>query len=1147
MDEIKMSKLLTQLLEDAKHVDGKEDAPLTAERFFVAAINMISRPSHLGGEEINFVARKLKVLVKDMEAAKAYLLKYLSEERSMAFLEPVYMKKKLQEASLEAESKNWELDTVTLLSCIAKEPSDALRPILTEEPPEKKDRTERRVDQASRRALREQIRRMYERMEAEDEETPEEAPRQEIPDAERFSAAKGEIDNLVREVKVLRKQLLDVVYGQDNAVNVFVTGYFQSSMLSMLDRSRKRPRATFLFAGPPGVGKTFLAESAAEALNLPFRRFDMSEYADKEANIEFCGSDKVYKNGKEGNVTGFVDRNPRCVLLFDEIEKAHSVAIHLFLQMLDAGRLRDNFTDKEVSFKDAIIILTTNAGKQLYEEWEGGDLSTVSRKVVIKALEKDVDPKTRVPFFPSAICSRFASGNVVMFNQVGAHNLRHIAKMEVQRHGKNLERETGIQMEMDDRVYTALLFAEGGAADARTVRGRAETFFNDELYELFRLVASRKVSTGIAELEKIRVSVDLAGADSGVARFFDPGEKTQVLVLAAPETVEQCRRMLPGMEILGAQTAQDAVETLRNKNLDFAMLDMQFGVAEGELGKLNIEDAASPARDFFKFLRERKNGLPVYVLERQATLTSEEQTSFMRQGVRGVLCLENESFAQQAEQLAVGLYQQASMLRLAREKKLVSFETAQSITEDGKSAQISLFDFKLEVALESEDAKNVLPAVSTPNVRFDDVIGAEDAKAELKYFVEYLKDPKKYIGTGVKAPKGVLLYGPPGTGKTMLAKAMASEAGVTFIAAEGNEFLKKYIGEGSDRVHELFNTARKYAPAVLFIDEIDAIAKERRGESHGAEATLTAFLTEMDGFVSDPTAPVFVLAATNFDVEPGSPKSLDAALMRRFDRRVYIDLPDKQDRIRFLKMKMERNPALEISPEALENIAIRATGMSLAALDSAVELALRSAIRAGSTKVTDAILEEAFETFNSGEVKKWDASQLERVARHEAGHALLYWLAGDTPSYMTVVARGNHGGYMQHAEKEGKNLYTRDEILSLIRTSLGGRAAELVYYGDREGISTGAAGDLASATARAQQLVCSFGMDEEFGLAVVNNPNGELSMELRRTVNRILKEQMAEAVEQISKNKSKIDALVEVLMVKNHLNGEQIGEILENN
>jgi len=373
---------------------------------------------------------------------------------------------------------------------------------------------------------------------------------------------------------------------------------------------------------------------------------------------------------------------------------------------------------------------------------------------------------------------------------------------------------------------------------------------------------------------------------------------------------------------------------------------------------------------------------------------------------------------------------------------------------------------------------------------------------------------------------------------------MACEAGVAFIAAEGNQFLKQHVGEGAAHVHELFRTARKYAPAILFIDEIDAIGKERSGMAGTGEDVLTAFLAEMDGFASDPTKPVFVLAATNFEVEAGSRKSLDPALMRRFDRRLYIDLPRKADRIRFLQLKREKNAALDISNGQIENIALRATGMSLADLDSVVELALRSAIREGSTKVTDSILEEAFETFNGGEEKKWDASLLERVAYHEAGHALLYWLAGETPAYLTIVARGNHGGYMQRTEQEGKALYTKEELLALIRTAMGGRAAEILRYGEKDGISTGAGSDLAAATQRAKRLVCYLGMDEEFGLAVMDPEEESMTREVRTAVNRVLRQQMDEALRLLRENQNKLEALVAMLLAKNQLNRREIEKVL---
>lgn len=959
------------------------------------------------------------------------------------------------------------------------------------------------------------------------------------------------IDELTARIKGYQNYLLETVLGQENAVNTFVTGYFQSELMTKTDSGRQRPKATYLFAGPPGVGKTFLAEKIAEVLKLPYARFDMSEYADKEANMEFCGSDKVYKNGKAGNVTSFVSNNPKCVLLFDEIEKAHSVVIHLFLQLLDAGRLRDNYTDEEVPFKDAVVIFTTNAGHKLYEDSDSLNLSGISRKVIIKALETDVNPQTNAPFFPAAICSRFASGNVVMFNHIEAHTLRNIARREVLRHAANIEQKLKVNSHFDERLFTALLFSEGGASDARTIRGRAESFYNDELFELFRLIGKENSGTTAANIEKIKFTVELPDDDPDVVALFENSSKPEVLFFAGDSVADSV--VSDKFTVIKASDVPTAAELFKSHSFSFVVCDITCGAVNDINKCLNVGDFKSRGRDFIRYVTKRYEDLPIYIIQQKdAPYSPEENITFFKEGIRGIVTFDANdanSIVNDIADICDSLHQQHSMLTLARANRLVEFDTAQIIHDGGKTAEIKIFDMRLAVAVDAEDGKNILSNISKPDVKFDQVIGATDAKEELRYFVEYLKNPEKFKATGVKAPRGVLLYGPPGTGKTMLAKAMASESDVTFITAEGNQFVKSYIGAGSQEVHDLFKTARKYAPSIIFVDEIDAIAKERRGASgnDNNEAALTAFLTEMDGFKTNSSKPVFVLAATNFNVESGTDRSLDAALMRRFDRRVFIDLPDKAGRIQYLKMKFAANPAYQLTDEYIDNIALRSTGMSLASLESVLEMALRSSIRKGTFVVDDSVFEDAFETFTHGESKKWSADSLERVARHEAGHAFMYWYNGNVPSYMTIVARGNHGGYMRHNEDEDKNIYTKEEYLALIRTSLGGRAAEMVYYGNEDGISTGPSGDLSNATSRAVNMICSCGMDEEFGLAVVSEHsayNGELSVEVRNIVNRILDAELKNAIKLISENRAKIDALVNVLMEKNHLNGPEIDEIL---
>ncbi len=1147
MTNVKNSELLNEIIEFSKNI-GKAQT-VTAEKFLVALLCGVSKEKTFSGSEfVATVTEKLKSLNITAEQLKSKLLEYI-EGGNGSFYDGLYMQKMIFEAKDAVEKEGGEsLMPSVLFNKIIDNPSDAIKAAIGEN---KENVDAQTVQNIVDEILPSDETKDDEEMLAEIRESASKIKAmldlgKELHVQEEKPSVKEEISKLVDKVKTLQSELLDTVYGQDNAVNVFTTGYFQAELLSMTDIDRKKPRATYLFAGPPGVGKTFLAEVAAEKLSLPFMRFDMSEYADKEANLEFCGSDKVYKNAKSGNVTGFVSEHPKCILLFDEVEKAHLCVIHLFLQMLDAGRLRDNYTDEEVSFKDAIIIFTTNAGKQLYESESDGDFSSLSRKVVLKALRNDINPLSGSSYFPAALCSRFASGNVIMFNHIMAHDLRHIAKKEILRSASNFSKNAGVSVDIDEKVYTALLFSEGGNADARMIKSRAESFFNGEIYELLRLVASDKVQTSISDLTKIEFVTEIDESSEAYNLFFGE-EKLTALVFGSDKTVRNCKKVCKDVEIISAKTVDEAKNIISHKDICVILIDLSYG-KRGSVKYLNIEDQESVSADMFDYLTKLGQSLPVYVLETSAySLTEEEKMSLFKEGARDVVRLDDK-IGNALKQICVNVYQQQNMNLLAKTNKVVSFTTAQTVSKNGKKATIKLIDFDMAAAVDAEDSCGFVTKNNKPDVDFDDIIGAQDAKSELKYFAEYLRSPKKFAAAGVKMPKGALLYGPPGTGKTMLAKALAAQSGVTFIYTEGNKFLKKYVGEGPEKVHDLFRSARKYAPTIVFIDEIDAIAKERHGDERVAagEETLTALLAEMDGFNVDSTKPVFVLAATNFDVAPGSPRSLDQALVRRFDRRIYVDLPTDEERKQFMLRKCAKNAMFDISEQDIDNLAVRTVGMSLSDLDSIFEFALRQALRAELNKVKADILDEAFETYVNGEKKNWSEAEVERVARHEAGHAFLCWQSGETPSYLTIVARSDHGGYMQHDSTEKKTIYTKDELLSRIRVALGGRAAEIVCYGECGGVSTGASGDLVSATAIAERIVCSYGMVDECGLAV-SDPrtlrSGDVAKEVRKAVNKLLSEQMAQAIEKIRANKDMLDVLSNELMQKSHLSANEISEL----
>ena len=955
------------------------------------------------------------------------------------------------------------------------------------------------------------------------------------------SEERAGIVDLVRSANALKAKLKENVFGQDRAVDTLVNGYFQACLARATGATDKKPFGVILFAGPPGVGKTFLAEQTAEALALPYMRFDMSEYCNSDGSIEFCGSDSVFARSKPGNVTGFVAKNPRCILLFDEVEKAHISVIHLFLQLLDAGRLRDNNTDKEVSFREAFIIFTTNAGRALYDNPSVKDPGAAAAKSIIKAIGDDVNPETGGKLFPAALCSRFAGGNVVMFNRLVSETLMKITNTELNRHADKFNVRFGLSFDMDDEVATAILFGEGGRADARSVKGKASGFFSSEIYELFRLLPSD--NEGDADkIRQIKCKIQLPD-DAEVRSLFVKSDGYKVLVFADKDVGEIEHE--DSVTLFRTSDIGEAKEYLDKNDVDVFLCDITCGARKDLDAVLDIDDIDSAGREMLGYAAVFSD-MPVYLIETcKREITAEEETSFAKLGIAGKMTVkDNANAAEFLKSVCENGYRQRNITKLARANKVLRYKSSQKIAGEGEQACIELYDLELATAVDADDAKHVLSGASIPDVSFDDVIGCEDAKEELSYFVKYIKEPRKYAAKGARLPKGVLLYGPPGTGKTLLAKAMAGECGATFVRAEGNQFLNKYVGAGAESLHSIFLTARKYAPSILFIDEIDSIGRERGERDYHADV-LTALLTEMDGFNTDPSKPVFVLAATNFNIDPSLGASLDPALLRRFDRRILIDLPEKADRLKYLNMLIERNPLIKVSDETRENLALRSAGMSLADIESWVGLALRNALKQEELIVDDAVLEEAFELYDNGEEKKWNEATLERVARHEAGHAAVCYYCGNKPSYVTIVARGNHGGYVQHGE-EDKGIFTRREILDLIRISLAGRAAERVYYGDEEGLSTGASSDLANATQKARKLLCDFGMDPEFGLGVADffDESGALGTEIRTRVNKILADEESKAEKCIRDNLAKVDELVEALMDKGHLKGNEIEEIL---
>ena len=475
---------------------------------------------------------------------------------------------------------------------------------------------------------------------------------------------------------------------------------------------------------------------------------------------------------------------------------------------------------------------------------------------------------------------------------------------------------------------------------------------------------------------------------------------------------------------------------------------------------------------------------------------------------------------------------------------LVLFIT--KMTKGGGGGQI----FNMGKSKTKENGENI------SNVTFDDVAGIDEAKQELKEVVDFLKEPEKFKKIGAKIPKGVLLLGEPGTGKTLLAKAVAGEAKVPFFSMSGSEFVEMFVGVGASRVRDLFNKARKNAPCIVFIDEIDAVGRKRGSGQGGGnderEQTLNQLLVEMDGFGTDET--IIVLAATNrADV-------LDRALKRpgRFDRQVYVDMPDLKGREEILKVHAKNK---KFAPDVDFNIIAKKTaGMAGADLANILNEGAILAARAGRTEITMADLEEASEKVEMGPEKRSKViADIDKkiTAYHEAGHAVVnHILGGETKVHkITMIPRGPAGGYTMPLPAEERMYRSKKYFLNEMAEFYGGRAAEEIIFG-KDQITTGASSDIKRASAIARFMVTQIGMTEKFGPILLDGTQDgdmfqrkyyseETGKEIDDEVRRLLNEAYQKAIDILNTHRNKLEAVTKVLLEKETIMGPEFEAIME--
>ena len=811
----------------------------------------------------------------------------------------------------------------------------------------------------------------------------------------------------IEDIAGISGRLYDVlsekIKGQDMAIQKLVKGYVNSRLTGQ--NQNGKPAASYLFAGPPGVGKTYLASLFAEVQSMPFKRLDMSEYANYHDSDGLVGFEPTYREARPGVLTPFIMENPASVLLIDEIEKAHSTVKMLFLQVLEGARLYDKYYEKEVSFENVIIIFTTNCGKSLYQDNEEVNLSALAEGEVLEALKED-------EAFPNELCSRFASGNIIMFNHLQQEHLCSIIRSKIDESIKDIGKNYNIQITYDQWLPEVFLFQMGGEADARIASGRGAEILKD------------------------------------------------CVISWARDSIEK----------QGKLTVNEVAVEICEANKEMLMQQIH---------------------DNFKYLSKKRQCVEYKI------------RYFTRENI-GII----EFYDLSLRDIEIN---DAALRRKAKSSKVFDFER--------------------------------------PKMRFSDIIGAKQAKSDFQHFINYMNHMEEYVSKGAQIPRGILLYGPPGTGKTSLAKAFAGECEALFLNTTGAGI--RNSANPVQEIKDLFQIAYASAPAILFIDEIDVIAKERTGHDTMQEMLVNTLLTEMEGFYEkDRFKPVFVVAATNYNVErnSGNPYEvvIDPALVRRFDNSIYVGLPGREERKEYLRRLLEqKNYENKISEIAVDYAAEHTGGKSLAFLKRVISNMTNAAIDM-QKEINDDLLTDTLERQLYGEKRENDEEYRLSVARHEAGHAYVGFKTGRKPKFITIVSRGNFGGYVSYGDGEDVHNLTQEDFLNYICQMLSGRAAEIVYYGER-GINTGAGSDLEKATKYAIKMICHFGMGS-MGLlslnpeSVLDSPKGTQVLE---EAGRILDEQLQRAVKLIKEGKAVIDKVVSVLMDKSYIQGENLTAILE--
>ena len=926
----------------------------------------------------------------------------------------------------------------------------------------------------------------------------------------------NEFTDYVKMVNGLRAELEKTVKGQQHAINEVISGLLNAKVY---DQKETYPYACFTFLGPQGTGKTLMASTIANYLEknakMPALFLEKSKYTKEDSFV--------------AAILGFVYEHPKCVIVIDDAEEMLGTGSFIMGEILNTGKFSG------VSFSDAIFIFTSKIGKGVYSASVTGNLSAVSKESMQDAMYFDIVEDAVEGRMEYYLVRGLTRGTVVMLNYLDMSTLKGIIKNELKLAFDLFSTKTGISVSYDeDKLANAILYMHKGAYNAQDIKDFiANEFLTNELTDMFAQVSPKTGAPLLCTLKSLSYEISFKNSQARVKELF--AKRTVKVLIACDKSNKTFFEKIKAkyVDVIVACTPNEVKKALAN-GVDVILLDVFANPKKMDVVPSSLEDYNTQGVDMYDYIMGYFSEIPLYMISNEEKQISRERYEvFLAQSTKDVIYFnaDAKAFASVLVDIEQAIELRYDVSSLIKNEVVLSYNAKQIVSEDGKDVKVVLGDLSLEYHKRSFDSK-YLTALSSVT-KFDDVIGHNVAKTILKHYCGFLTKRGAFKDASTPAPKGFLFYGAPGVGKAMLAKAIAGETNATLITHSAYDLLSRTytsVEAFGNRVQNLFKQAKQSSPCVVLVEDFEAILIYAQG-------MLGTFFEELGSLNQDKKHPVLFIAATS------APRSaFPRQFVDVFERAIGLSRPTKAEREIYVNRFLERKGVTTLSKDAIDTFVTRTYGGTYAYIKTILEFAIRSA---RGQALTDKMLAEAFDLYRTGEENEHsDDDDALRVSYHEIGHYLIGYLNGDHPPFVTIVSRGNYGGYTATDAHEGEgNQYTRQKLLNEICCCFGGRAAEYVVYGE-DGINMGLASDIVMATSCARWMVCDLGMGK-FLYAVDGIGNDNIPKEMLDEIDKILHEQYERAVKLLTENRDKLDILAKALMEKKSLTGTECEKLIE--